>query len=119
MGGERFGELFRAGLDQAQLTVRRNSSLSLNGTSAYVQGPSSSSLSIAGAITVEAWVKIDSIGAYRTIISKEAFQQAGTDGGYRLAITDLGKVRLDLFQSHNTYTTLLARRQSRPACGST
>ncbi|HKV34161.1 MAG TPA: LamG-like jellyroll fold domain-containing protein [Pyrinomonadaceae bacterium] len=82
-------------------------SLNLNGTSAYVQGPSSSSLSIAGAITVEAWIKIDSIGAYRTIISKEAFQQAGTGGGYRLAITDLGKVRLDLFQSHNTYTTAI------------
>lgn len=82
-------------------------SLSTNGTSAYVQGPSSSSLSIAGAITVEAWIKIDSIGAYRTIISKEAFQQTGTGGGYRLAITDLGKVRLDLFQSHNTYTTAI------------
>ena len=82
-------------------------SLSLNGTSAYVQGPSSSSLSITGAITVEAWIKIDSIGVYRTIISKEAFQQTGTGGGYRLAITDLGKVRLDLFQSHNTYTTAI------------
>lgn len=82
-------------------------SLSTNGTSAYVQGPSSSSLSITGAITVEAWIKIDSIGAYRTIISKEAFQQTGTGGGYRLAITDLGKVRLDLFQTHNTYTTAI------------
>jgi len=82
-------------------------SLNLNGTSAFVQGPSSSGLSIAGAITVEAWIKIDSIGAYRTIISKEAFQQTGTGGGYRLAITDLGRVRLDLFQSHNTYTTAI------------
>ena len=82
-------------------------SLSGNGTSAYVNGPSSSSLNITGAITVEAWIKIDAIGAYRAIVSREAFQQAGTGGGYRLAITDTGKVRLDLFQSHNTYVTAI------------
>jgi hypothetical protein len=43
-------------------------------------------LNISGPITVEAWIKINAIGAYRTIISREAFQQAGTGGGYRLAM---------------------------------
>jgi YD repeat-containing protein len=82
-------------------------SLSLNGTNQYVMAPSSTSLNITGAITVEGWIKLSSIGAYQAIVSREAFQQAGTGGGYRLAVTDAGKLRLDLFQSHNTYTTAI------------
>jgi hypothetical protein len=82
-------------------------SLSLNGTNQYVTAPSSSSLNIIGAITVEGWIKLNSTGAYQAIVSREAFQQAGSGGGYRLVVTDLGKLRLDLFQSHNTYTTAI------------
>ena len=84
-----------------------NHSLSLNGTTAYAGVANSSSLNITGAITVEAWIKLNSIGAYQAIISREAFQQAGTGGGYRLVVNDTGKLRLDLFQSHNTYTTVI------------
>ena len=82
-------------------------SLSLNGTNQYVTAPSSTSLNITGAITVEGWIKLNANNAYQTIVSREAFQQAGTGGGYRLAVTDTGKLRLDLFQSHNTYTTVI------------
>ena len=89
---------------RSQSTLR---SLSLNGTSQYLSAPNSTSLNISGAITVEAWIKLNSIGAYQTILSREAFQQTGAGGGYRLAVTDLGKLRLDLFQSHNTYTTAI------------
>lgn len=71
-----------------------------------MQSPSSSSLNIVGPITVEAWIKINALGAYRAIISREAFQQSGTGGGYRLMITDTGKVRFDLFQTHNTYVNM-------------
>ena len=36
-------------------------SLTLNGTSAYVQVPNSSSVNISSAITVEAWIKVNAI----------------------------------------------------------
>jgi hypothetical protein len=88
----------------SQSTLR---SLALNGTNQYVTAPSSTSLNITGAITVEGWIKLISIGAYQAIVSREAFQQSGTGGGYRLVVTDTGKLRLDLFQSHNTYTTAI------------
>src|SRR5215213_719353 len=81
-------------------------SLSLNGSSHYVSAPSSASLNISGAITVEAWIKLNSIGAYQVILSREAFQQPGTGGGYRLIITNVGKLQLTLFQSHNTYVSV-------------
>ena len=82
-------------------------SLSLNGTTAYVQVPSSTSLNITGSITLEAWVKYNSTGAYRDIISRESWGQSGTGGGYELSLTNLGKVRLDLYQSHSTYTSAI------------
>jgi RHS repeat-associated protein len=97
---------YRSGQLLVTATLGGSHSLSGNGTSAYVQAPSSSSLNIVGPITVEAWIKINAIGAPRAIISREAFQQSGTGGGYLLSITDTGKVRLDLFQTHNTYVNL-------------
>ncbi len=99
--GYRRGELLVVGS-----STGGSHSLSGNGTSAYLQAPSSSSLNIAGTITAEAWIKINAIGAYRAVISREAFQQTGTGGGYRLTVTDTGKVQLVLFQSHNTYVSL-------------
>ena len=53
---------------------------SFNGTGAYVQVPNSSSLNISGAITVEAWIKVNAIGAYQDIITRESYAQAGTGG---------------------------------------
>ena len=82
-------------------------SLSLNGTSQYLTAPSSTSLNITGPITVEAWIKLNSIGAYQIILSRESYLQEGMGGGYRLTITDTGKLRLDLFQTHNTFTTAI------------
>jgi concanavalin A-like lectin/glucanase superfamily protein len=82
-------------------------SLLLNGSSQSVTAPSSTSLNVTGPITVEAWIKLNSIGAYQVILSREAFQQPGTGGGYRLTITNVGKLQFDLFQSHNTYVTAI------------
>ena len=82
-------------------------SLSLNGSSAYAQVPNSSSLNIAAAITVEAWVKVNSTGAYQDIITRESYGQSGTGGGYELSVTNLGKPRLDLYQTPTTYTTVI------------
>ena len=83
-------------------------SLSLNGTSSYMSMPNSSTINISGPITVEAWIKLNSInGNYQDMVCREAWGQAGTGGGYEFAITNTGKVRLDLYQSHNQYTTAI------------
>ncbi|HKU77549.1 MAG TPA: LamG-like jellyroll fold domain-containing protein [Pyrinomonadaceae bacterium] len=82
-------------------------SLSLNGTTAYLQAPNSSSLNITGAITVEAWVKPTSIGSYQYLVSRESFSQAGTGGGYELTLNNLGKARFDLYHSPTTYTPVI------------
>jgi RHS repeat-associated protein len=82
-------------------------SLNLNGT-AYVQVPNSSSLNISGAITVEAWIKVNAItGAFQDIISRESWNQAGTGGGFELSVTNSGKLRLDTYQSPTAYTPLV------------
>jgi len=83
-------------------------SLSLNGTSSYMSVPNSSTINISGPITIEAWIKVNSInGNYQDIVCREAWGQAGTGGGYEFSITNTGKVRLDLYQSHNQYTTAI------------
>jgi YD repeat-containing protein len=85
-----------------------NHSLSLNGTSGYVSVPNSTSINVSGPITIEAWIKVTAItGNYQDIVCRESWAQAGTGGGYEFAITSTGKVRLDLYQSHNQYTTVI------------
>ncbi len=94
-----------APVTSSQSTLR---SLSLNGTSQSLTAPNSASLNLTGAITVEAWIKLNSIGAISDhFCSREAYSQEGTGGGYRLTITDTGKLRLDLFQTHNLFTTAI------------
>ncbi|HEV8203351.1 MAG TPA: LamG domain-containing protein, partial [Pyrinomonadaceae bacterium] len=83
-------------------------SLSLNGTSSYMSVPYSAAIDISGPITAEAWIKLSSVnGNYQDIVCREAWGQAGTGGGYELSITSTGKLRLDLYQSHNQYTTAI------------
>jgi len=83
-------------------------SLSLNGTSSYMSVPYNGALDISGSITIQAWIKLNSVnGNYQSIVCREAWGQAGTGGGYELSITNAGKLRLDLFQSHNQYTTVI------------
>lgn len=53
------------------------------------------------------------------IVCREAWGQPGSGGGYEFAITSSGKVRLDLYQSHNQYTTAIGATTLRPACGIT
>ncbi len=89
-------------------TQAANNSLSLNGSSGYVSVPSSATINISGPITLEAWIKVNAInGSYQDIVCRESWGQAGTGGGYEFAITNSGKLRLDLYQSHNQYTTVV------------
>ncbi len=83
-------------------------SLSLNGTSSYVSVPNSATINISGPITIEAWIKLSAVnGNYQDIVCREAWGQSGTGGGYEFAITNTGKVRLDLYQGPSQYTTAI------------
>jgi hypothetical protein len=63
-------------------------SLSLNGTTAYVNVPNSTSLNITGAITVEAWIKTNSATAQQSIIERYRTTGVGTiNGGYALRLS--------------------------------
>ena len=99
---------YRNGQLLVTATPSSDHSLKLNGSSAYVQVPNSSSLNITGAITVEAWIKLNAItGVYQDIITRESYGQGGTGGGYELSFTNLGKLRLDLYQGPMSYTTVI------------
>lgn len=85
-----------------------NHSLSLNGTSGYMSVPNSSAINISGPITIEAWIKVNALnGNYQDIVCRESWSVPGTGGGYEFSITNTGKLRLDLYQSHNQYTTAI------------
>jgi hypothetical protein len=90
-------------------------SLSLNGTTAYVQVPTVSSpngvkLDITSYVTVEAWVWLNSVGSPRPVVER----YSSSDGGYSLDITNLGKVKFYTLTNASTFdsvtgnTTLVA-----------
>ena len=90
---------------ESQSTLR---SLSLNGTTASVDVPTSTSLNITGPITVEAWIKFNAIdGNNHDIVSRINRNDSTSGGGYSLAVNTAGKLRLDLFQNYNAYTTVI------------
>jgi RHS repeat-associated protein len=73
-----------------------SNSLSLNGSTAYVEVPNSSSLNIAGPITMEAWIKLPSVPtSYQPILDHSP--SLGNEGGYDMYVTDTGKARIDIF----------------------
>src|SRR5882672_12352219 len=79
-------------------SVPNTHSLSVNGSTGYLEAPNSASLNITGtAITLEAWVKSPNpaTGAYQTIVDKAPWNT--TEGGYGLYLTNLGKARMDLY----------------------
>ena len=90
---------------KSQSTLR---SLSLNGTTSSVDVPNNTSLNITGPITVEAWIKYNAIdGANHDIVSRINRNDSTSGGGYSLSVNTAGKLRLDLFQNYNSYTTVI------------
>ncbi|HXQ69987.1 MAG TPA: LamG-like jellyroll fold domain-containing protein, partial [Pyrinomonadaceae bacterium] len=82
--------------------------MSLNGTGASVDVPSNSTINITGPITVEAWIKVDAIdGSNHDIVSRINRNDSTSGGGYSLTVNSAGKLRLDLFQTYNSYTTVI------------
>jgi len=81
-------------------------SLSLNGTSAYVNvvpvGSNGVSLDITGPITLEAWIKLNTNTVTQSIVAR----YGTTDGGYALKVRDTGKLRLIIQQSGTSSETI-------------
>jgi transcriptional regulator CtsR len=70
-------------------------SLSLNGTNRYVSVPHSTSLNITGAITLEAWIKLNVNNVEQSIMRKGGV----TGAGYALKVMGSGKLRFLTYQS--------------------
>ena len=83
-------------------------SISLNGTTSSLDVPYNSTLNITGPITIEAWIKVNAIdGNNHDIISRIDRNTSGSGGGYSITVNNVGKLRLDLFQTYNTYSTVI------------
>lgn len=85
------------------MVVPELTSLSLNGTTSYVEVPNSQSLNITGPLTLEAWVKPNSATGLHSIIHRGDAIATGLFT-YSLRLEN-GKVRFDLQQSTGVYTT--------------
>ncbi len=73
-----------------------SNSLSVNGTTAYSEVPNSTSLNIAGPMTMEVWIKLPSVStSYQPILDHSP--SLGNEGGYDMYVTDTGKARMDIF----------------------
>ncbi len=81
-------------------------SLSLNGTSAYVNVVPAPSvgvqLDISGSITVEAWIKLNTNTVEQSIVRKSGT----TGGGYALKVMGNGNLRLIIYQSATSFETV-------------
>ncbi len=73
-----------------------SNSLSVNGTTAYSEVPNSTSLNIAGPMTMEVWLKLPAVStSYQPILDHSP--SLGNEGGYDMYVTDTGKARMDIF----------------------
>lgn len=74
------------------------SALSFDGSSGYLSIPSSTSLDLAGTVTVSAWVKINSDTGDMKIVGNET----GAGGGYKLGVYN-GQVEFEIRDSSDQY----------------
>lgn len=91
---------------QSQLyppAVTGNFSLSLNGSSAYMSVPSSSSLNVTGPFTVEAWIKTNTPTAtLQGIVEKYRWLPGAGNGGFAFRLGD-GRLQLYTIVDSNQY----------------
>jgi hypothetical protein len=92
--GYRNGQLLITAESVTQGGATNTHSLSLNGSSSYLQipAPSNSSLNITGPVTLEAWIKVTAFtGAQQAIMERYNGWPTG-DGGYLLRLNAAGKL---------------------------
>src|SRR5262249_1326824 len=80
--------------DPSWTTGKFGPALKFNGSNTWVQAPNSTSLSVTGSITLEAWVKLDSYKGVEPVITKWN-DLTGPNRGYALGISN-GYVRFDI-----------------------
>jgi YD repeat-containing protein len=78
-------------------------SVSLNGSTQHVDVPYNANLNITGALTVEAWIKTNSV-AYQMVLERGDWSQGLMS--YDLMIAD-DKLRMDIKQSSGTYVSVV------------
>ncbi|MBU4299517.1 LamG domain-containing protein, partial [Patescibacteria group bacterium] len=76
--------------------------LQFDGINDYVNAGNDASLNITGAITVEAWVKLNRLKVNDRIINKYAFTDATNNSGYYLKVSESGYLAMGLF-NNNTH----------------
>jgi hypothetical protein len=81
-----------------------NHSISLNGGSAYVNVPANATLNLAGPLTVEAWIKTNSLASQQGIIERYDWHSAA--GGYGLRLTSTGKLAFFAIKSASEMDSL-------------
>jgi hypothetical protein len=79
-------------------------SLSLNGSTGYVNIPASGSLNISGPITIEAWIKTNSTTTQQGII--ERYDWNAFAGGYGLRLTAAGTLAFFTVENSSQYDFL-------------
>ncbi|MCA1619448.1 MAG: LamG domain-containing protein, partial [Acidobacteria bacterium] len=79
-------------------------SLSLNGTGAHVRVPYGTALDITDSLTLEAWVKLDTLGTQRGIVERFGAPNSGS-GGYDLRVTAGGKLHFFIGYDDSTDTS--------------
>jgi len=70
------------------VTGQIGNAIDFNGTTDYIQVPSSSSLKLAGGPTIEAWINVDSWGDWKNIVFKGDNSASNTD--YQFALVNNG-----------------------------
>jgi len=69
-------------------------SLALAAASSYVHVPDNPALDVTGPVTIEAWIKVESVTRPQGIVERfNSFGSSTSDGGYALRLTSAGKLR--------------------------
>lgn len=84
-----------------------NYSLSLNGSTSYVEVPTSPSLNITTPFTVEAWIKTNSVSAQQGIVERYNWLDTD-DGGFALRLAPGGKILFGTIRNSNAYDFLIS-----------
>jgi prepilin-type N-terminal cleavage/methylation domain-containing protein len=89
-GNNNNGVFINSATRSSDTPYTRGSSVSLNGSTQYVNAPDSSSLNVTGAITLAAWIKPTAIGGdYKTILSKRV---SSSPTSYQMYLGDINGV---------------------------
>lgn len=83
--------------------LKQGCSLSLDGVDDYVSISDSPSLNISGPLTIDVWIKLDTVGVWRYILIKDSETFLGKFHTYQLAVKSDNKILFALGDGVNPY----------------